>query len=171
MKRFARGFLVSAVLLATGVAAPGALEQYAWAPGLVYDSDLDITWLKDAAGTGHLSWDGALAWADAFAFDSGGVTYTDWRLPATDLIQGGVHREWGYLNTAYGIDSDNPGPFTGLFDSDYWTSEEWDADHAITFTLSSAFLGQYYNPPAQPANSQPVSHSAWYKHREGGRSA
>jgi len=55
--------------------------------GLIYDSDLNITWLQDAnyAKTSGYDADGLMNWADAMTWASnlsyGG--YTDWRLPTT----------------------------------------------------------------------------------------
>jgi hypothetical protein len=70
--------------------------------GLIYDTDLNITWLSDAnygAGSiydngtatrpsttdGRMTWQNALDWAaDLTYYDSmRGVTYSDWRLPTT----------------------------------------------------------------------------------------
>lgn len=56
--------------------------------GMVYDSDLDITWLQDANyamsshydSDGRMSWDAAMTWASTL--DLGGVT--GWRLPSFD---------------------------------------------------------------------------------------
>ena len=60
--------------------------------GLIYDTDLDLTWLADAnaavgsafddgtnTGDGRMSWTSAVAWADSLTI--GGAS--DWRLPAT----------------------------------------------------------------------------------------
>jgi hypothetical protein len=40
-----------------------------------YDTELDITWLRNANVNGTMNWDTAVAWADSFSF--GG--YDDWR--------------------------------------------------------------------------------------------
>lgn len=60
--------------------------------GLIYDSDLDITWLSDAnaargsafddgtdTNDGRMSWASAMAWADSLTTGGG----TEWRLPFT----------------------------------------------------------------------------------------
>jgi hypothetical protein len=44
-----------------------------------YDTDLDITWLRNANVNGPMTWADAVAWADGYSF--GG--YDDWRLPTT----------------------------------------------------------------------------------------
>ena len=62
--------------------------------GLIYDDELDITWLQNAnlgAGSdfddgadstdGRMSWDNAVAWADSLVFGNA----ENWRLPSMDL--------------------------------------------------------------------------------------
>lgn len=66
--------------------------------GLVYDDVLNVTWLQDAnyAMTlgfdpdGGLSWQEAMDWAASLSYHDGvrGVTYTDWRLPKVDPVNG-----------------------------------------------------------------------------------
>jgi uncharacterized protein DUF1566 len=97
--------LAAAGLLASGV-AQAALESRAG--GMVYDTDLNITWLADAnyAATsgyaaanavnnggaakdniftdGRMGWEAARTWADGLTY--GG--YTDWRLPNSDTCIG-----------------------------------------------------------------------------------
>jgi hypothetical protein len=70
--------------------------------GLIYDTDLNITWLADAnygAGSvydngttdrpsttdGRMTWENALAWAENLTYYDTvrGITYSDWRLPKT----------------------------------------------------------------------------------------
>jgi hypothetical protein len=92
--------LNSAVLACLGMAAWGSAqaELHDRGGGLIYDDVLDVTWLQDAnyARTLGLSADGRLSWADAKQwvadleyYDSvRGVTWTDWRLPKIDPING-----------------------------------------------------------------------------------
>ena len=68
--------------------------------GLIYDTDLDITWLRDGNyantsgyGTGHMTWNEAMAWASQLEY--GG--YSDWRLPTT--VEDSAVRGWGYDGT------------------------------------------------------------------------
>lgn len=111
--------------------------------GLIYDDDLNITWLQDAnyaqtsgfdAG-GLMSWFAAMAWAAGLSyFDSvRGVMYTDWRLP-TALNQDGTGpcgfnctgSEMGHL---YYTEMRNSatGPFINLQPSIsiYWSGTEY----------------------------------------------
>ena len=42
-----------------------------------YDTDLDVTWLRDADVNGVMDWNTAVSWAENYTFGA----YTDWRLP------------------------------------------------------------------------------------------
>ncbi len=97
--------ILCAVLLVFGVAqiTSAELVEYDWAPGLVYDTDFDITWLKDANyayttgydSDGKMTWDEAVAWAGGLEYESGGVVYDEWRLPSA-LNQDGSGPDTGY---------------------------------------------------------------------------
>jgi len=128
-------------LLATAV--PPVLIEYSYAPGLVYDADQNITFLKDwSAAGGPLNWDDANAWAENFTYESNGVTYSNWRLPRT-IDSGGAVGEFGYLYTHYGIDVYNQGPFMNIYGGDYWSapmfSRDPDPSIAYTFTFDTFF--------------------------------
>lgn len=49
-----------------------------------YDTDLDLTWLRNANVNGLMDWATAVAWADGFSF----AGYDDWRLPTSDSCSG-----------------------------------------------------------------------------------
>ena len=71
--------------------------------GLIYDSDQDITWLKNAnlAGT-TFNWQGAVDWADDLVF--GG--FDDWRLPITvqpDTTCSGQVTYSGFPTQGFGV--------------------------------------------------------------------
>jgi hypothetical protein len=61
--------------------------------GLIYDDDLDITWLADANyaqtsgydADGRMTWSEAMTWANNLSYYDSvrNVTYIDWRLPTT----------------------------------------------------------------------------------------
>jgi hypothetical protein len=92
-----------------------------------YDTDLDITWLRDANVNGAMDWDTAVAWADAYSF--GG--YSDWRLPALGGCTGFdcTDSEMGHLwyvelgNPARGPMT-NTGNFQNLQSYGYWSGSE-----------------------------------------------
>jgi len=112
-------------ILALTSAATAALIEYAWAPGLVYDSDQDLTWLKDGSAQAEpMNWYETVTWAETVEVVSGGVTYDTWRLPVTTDNQAAAVGEWGYLYTEYGVDKDDQSPFTNLT-SEYWASPQF----------------------------------------------
>lgn len=86
--------LAAALLLTAAGTAQAALFDRGG--GLIYDDDLNVTWLKDAnygAGSayddlasstdGRMSWNNAVSWAANLSYYDSvrNVTYTDWRLP------------------------------------------------------------------------------------------
>jgi hypothetical protein len=119
------------------------LIEYPYAPGLVYDPDLNITFLKDwSAAAGPMNWDDANAWAESFTYTSNRVTYSDWRLPVTTDQQYASVGELGYLNTNYGISERYFGPFAAISAGDYWTAPQFMHDPdliAYTFTYSTTY--------------------------------
>lgn len=92
--------------------------------GLIYDDDLDVTWLQYAnyAGT-TMSWYDANIWAENLVFQG----FDDWRLPVSDdTCSGGdcAESEMGHLFYDENITSDLPGLFTDVRPSIYWSSTE-----------------------------------------------
>ena len=119
---------------------------------LIYDSDLDITWLDYTKGP--TSWVSQVAWAGGLSLTVNGSTYDDWRLPST--VDG--QYVWGYDGTTtagYNITNSemghlyytelgnkgyqatdgsipqpgwglaDTGPFTNLIASFYWSGTEY----------------------------------------------
>ena len=84
MMRFKR-FVLSALLVVASTVVHAALIDRGG--GMIYDTDLNITWLQDAnyaqtsgySAGGYMTWAEANAWAAGLSF--GG--FSDWRLPAT----------------------------------------------------------------------------------------
>lgn len=90
-----------------------------------YDTDLNITWLRDANVNGGTQyWSVAVGWARAYSI--GG--YSDWRLPNSDLCQGYncTGSEMGHLwyvelgNPPHGPLT-NTGKFENLASGIYWS--------------------------------------------------
>ncbi len=83
MKRFLSVFFASAAIGLAAMPADATLINRGG--GLIYDDDLNITWLQDANyamtsgydANGSMSWADAVTWADTLVY--GG--YSDWRLP------------------------------------------------------------------------------------------
>ena len=63
------------------------------ARNLIYDSDLNLTWLDYSHGLA--SWSNQVTWASGLSLTFNGTTFDDWRLPATDAFYSG----WGFDGT------------------------------------------------------------------------
>lgn len=83
--------------------------------GLIYDSDLNVTWLADANysqtsgydSDGRMNWNDANAWAAGLEYHDSlrNVTYSDWRLPTlTDLGSPGCNYAYSGTDCGYNVD-------------------------------------------------------------------
>jgi len=161
MKRLVKGWAV-----AVGLALPGAAGA-TLIDGLIYDSEQDIIWLRDAnlgAGSafddgasstdGRMTWDSAVAWAADLVF--GG--FDDWRLPSTPQpdpscsIQSGdtprqglgfrcTGSEMGHLFNEDGIAAAAPGPFLNVQSGDYWSGSDFSDPVAWHFDFGDGVQG------------------------------
>ena len=138
---FSQTDLTMGLELQTGQPVP-ALVEYSYAPGLVYDPDQNITFLKDwSAFASAMNWSDANDMAENFTYVSGGITYSDWRLPNT-IDQQGAAGELGYLSTHYSINETFWGPFTNVTGEDYWTSPRFGTEPdllAYMYTFSTTY--------------------------------
>jgi hypothetical protein len=137
-------FLSLAVMLSFSIlgTANAALQNNG--NGLIYDTDLDITWY-DASVTGR-SWQEAKTWAENLEITVNGATYSNWRLPSalnrngsgptdgynvtgsemghlfyTELVNKGYYDVNGNVQPGYGLV--NKAPFTTLEGLGYWSNE------------------------------------------------
>lgn len=93
MKALISSLVLCTVLTASGAAQASLVDR---GGGLIYDNDLNVTWLANAnygAGSayddlasstdGRMSWANAVFWAANLSYYDSvrNVTYTDWRLP------------------------------------------------------------------------------------------
>lgn len=134
--------------------------EYSYAPGLVYDPEQNITFLKDwSAFPEIMNWIDAYQTVQDFSFVSNGVTYSNWRLPNT-IAGSGLLGELGYLSATYGISDMYFGPFTNLLDGDYWTSPQFGSEpdiFAYIYTYSTTYgPSQYSSPPGYECYVLPV---------------
>ena len=107
-----------------------------------YDTDLDITWLRNANLNGAMNWSSAVAWADGLSF--GG--YDDWRLPTSDTCAGYNctgselgHLWYTELGNPAGGPMTNTGNFQNLLANDYWTGTEYAADTSLAWEFRTNF--------------------------------
>jgi hypothetical protein len=124
--------------------------------GMIYSTDLNITWLKDANyaktsgydADGRMTWDEAMIWAENLSY--GG--YDDWRLPRYDPnspqqgCNATLQHEMAYLlyvelNNCSGQYPYNFGPFINVLPDDNpdgvrWSSSEYDPSSAYYLYFS-----------------------------------
>ena len=111
--------------------------------GLIYDSDLDITWLQDAnyAKTsghdpnGNMTWGAAMTWASQLEY----AGYTGWRLPTVMPINGTSTLSTSFSydgSTDFGYNISAPGTV-------YEGSTGSELAHLILYTLGNR---SYCNP-------------------------
>ena len=129
---------VNAIFLSTATAA--ALVDNGG--GLIYDEDLDITWLANANSGGTQNWVDALAWAASL--EVGGVM--GWRLPTADTCTGPScdaefnHLFYNELGGSTGTPiTGNSSPFSDI-QGVYWTNEERTDDSAYIIYFGNAGL-------------------------------
>ena len=89
--------------------------------GLIYDTDLNITWMQDTNPT-YMTWQNAMAWASALEYQG----YDDWRLPSMTInymnwTTNPNCAEMAHLSLVDQINYDNPGPFT-IGRNYYWAN-------------------------------------------------
>ena len=148
MKKAALGLIILSIMIA-GVPASATLIDCGG--GMIYSTDLDITWLQDAnyARTSGYDSDGLMTWEDAndWAANLSYGGYEDWRLPTfdPDYNRGTstVQSEMAYLRFVelgpdYGAPSAfDPSPFINLGNGNtdlfYWSGSFADPFSAWRF--------------------------------------
>ncbi len=129
--------LVAACLVMAGVSGAAQAALIDRGGGLIYDSDLNVTWLKDANyaktsgydADGMMTWSQAVTWAANLTYYDSvrNVTYTDWRLPTTtDTGTPGCNFAYSGTDCGYNV---NPASsemahlyFTELGNQSYYTT-------------------------------------------------
>lgn len=145
-RRSASAALVTTALLAAGAAQAALLDRDLDKNGVTdafYDTDMDITWLRDANVNGATGWDDANAWAASFSIG----THHDWRLPHDDMAAGGEMGHLWYVelgNTAGGPLS-NPGGFLNLQSGWYWSGVKVNDEVAYAFNFGDGRLASQFS--------------------------
>lgn len=105
--------------------------------GLIYDDDLNITWLQNAGLGGNRSWNSAIAWANNLVY--GG--YDDWRLPTTPgtiygyTNEGEIgHLYYTELGNSAGGPLTNTGPFTNVQNT-YWFGTQVSSNPGLAWSF------------------------------------
>jgi Protein of unknown function (DUF1566)/PEP-CTERM motif len=143
-----RALLLACAALAVAGSAQAALQDRDLDGDTVvdafYDTDLDITWLRDAnVNGGPLDWATAVSWADGFSL----AGYTDWRLPTSDTCEGFgcTSSEMGHLYVELG-GGGGSGNFQNYVHSYYWSGTEYapDPDFAWSFQTAIGYQDHFY---------------------------
>lgn len=112
-----------------------------------YDTDLDITWLRDANVTGMTNWPTASAWADGFSL----AGYDDWRLPTSDSTRDGFNCTGSEMGHLWYVELGNPaggprtnqGGFQNLRYGSYWSGTQSPSTRAFVFDMANGWQGGY----------------------------
>ena len=133
--------VISLVLMFAAAVQADLLER---GDSLIYDSDQNITWLRNANLYEYqMTWSQAVDWAENLDYQG----YDDWRLPDSDISCLGydcIGSEMGHLYYNDGISSGSSGLFTDVQSSMYWSGTEHEADtsKAWRFNFNSGYQGR-----------------------------
>jgi Protein of unknown function (DUF1566)/PEP-CTERM motif len=127
LERAMVGALTAVPILRSGAAQAALQDRDVDGNGATdafYDTDLDITWLRNANVNGLMNWDTAVAWAAGYSLD----VDSDWRLPTRDgcfrCSSERVHLRSVELGNPIGS-LPNTGGFQNLQSSVYWSGTEY----------------------------------------------
>ncbi len=129
MKRIFILLSVLTMVIGLAVSAHGALIDMH--DGTIYDTDTQLSWLKDAGSGGLKTWSYAQAWAKSLNV----ADLTGWRLPAADPACNFAYNctgsELGHLyytelGNVAGGPLNSTGPFANLQRDSYWSGTEYD---------------------------------------------
>jgi hypothetical protein len=82
MKRM--GTFLSALVMVIGLSVSAHAALVDMHDGTIYDTDTQLSWLKDAGAGGLKNWENAVTWAASLNTNSGFAGLTGWRHPAAD---------------------------------------------------------------------------------------
>lgn len=138
-------------LLGTSMTSQAALSDLG--NGLIYDTDLNITWLSDAnysktsgySATGIMNWYDATTWAGQLTYQG----HSDWRLPTVDEMDHLFYRELGGVANNSISDLHNPhyALFSNMQDAPYWSNTEKvsNPDNALGYVFGNRYYGGGYS--------------------------
>lgn len=133
----------------------------------IYDSFLDITWLRDADyavtsgyhASGMMSWHEATTWAANLSFYNPvkNITYDDWRLPATMQPDPSCSNQTSGVSGGFGCMGSELGHL-------FYFGLSGTAGHTISQSGDPDFYAftHLYNEPYWSGTEAPDSSRAWY---------
>ncbi len=153
MKRKWMGVFLTVLIMVVGLCVSVQAELVDMGDGTIYDTDAQLSWLKDV-NTTKMTWDQAAAWAAGLNGGGGFAGLTGWRLPASDTCENYncVNSEMGHLyyielgNAATGP-LVNTGPFTNMqadaLVNVYWPGTEYALQtlDVYVFQFNAGFQG------------------------------
>lgn len=143
-----------ATLLIFALKAPVQANLIDRGNGLIYDNDLNITWLQDANLSGAtMTWLAATSWADTLMYQG----FDDWRLPVSDSSCTGnscTGSEMGHIYYNEAITSDSSGLFQNVKPSMYWSASEYEIDPSQSWRFSLKY-------GTQGTSSKETARYAW----------
>ncbi len=124
MKNFYIFFIAMTLIFASVSSTKADLFDSGY--GLIYDDDLNITWLQNANYAGStMSWSEANTWVENLVFQG----YDDWRLPSFNCSGNNcTGSEMGQLFFTESVTSESPGLFMNVKPYMYWSGTEYDLD-------------------------------------------
>ncbi len=149
MKRIFTLIIGLVLILAFTVSAHATLMDMG--NGTIYDTDLNLTWLKDAGMGGVKTWSDAVNWADNLVY----AGFSDWRLPTTDPDCGvGYNCTGSEMGHLHYTELGNPAaggliytsPFSNLQPFGYWSGTEDASNPNYMAWFFNFFLGHQDAP-------------------------
>ncbi len=174
MRRYMKGkFIITlfiALLIVCGISTLSEATLIDRGGGLIYDTDLDITWFQNANYYGSsMSWTNALAWVASLEYYDPvrGVTWDDWRLPSAfnwddsepdpcvgynctkseighlfyDDLGFVAPFNGGTLGEDCGLILDNVDPFFNVVSGTYWFDKVGDGNDPWFFNMRTGYQG------------------------------
>lgn len=133
----ATALMVISLLAASGAQATLSFRLSEQA---VYDSEANLTWLRDANANGVMNWDDAMDWAAGLSIE--GVS--GWRLPVGPMAFGSNQTASEMGNMFYNVLLNNPTNyafFQNIQSDLYWSGVSVDSSDAWLFRFDNGFQG------------------------------
>jgi hypothetical protein len=162
------GTLLCVLVMVVGLSVSAHAALVDMGDGTIYDTDTELSWLKDAGMSGLKTWADAVSWADSLNVATGFGGLSGWRLPATAQPDGSCSNQenpgggfplqgWGYdctsemahlyyvtLGNTAGGPLGNTGAFTNV-QGIYWSGTGYAPDSAFAWFFEFIDGSQYMN--------------------------
>jgi len=138
----------------------------------LYDTTLNVTWLRNANVNGQMTWDNANTWAANLTTGSGGNTISDWRLPTMSVVNPNANYSIdGSTDLGYNVPGSSS-EMTSLFFNTLGNRSIIDTSGAhqvgYGFTNAGSFQNMQYGIYWLGTEYVPNAFYAWYFFTDGG---